>query len=97
MNFKRKRARKQTVGCPCCHIPKNNSAERTKPKDREIGSDEWIDEMGLSVERVAVSRVELENGNWVYLDDLGAIVPTDEELAIQRRANKITNYPGNND
>ncbi len=34
MNFKRKRSRKQTVGCPCCRIPKNNSAERTKPKDR---------------------------------------------------------------
>ncbi len=39
MNHKRKRARRQTVGCPCCHIPKNNSAERTKPKDRLSGEE----------------------------------------------------------
>lgn len=44
MNFKRKRARKQTVGCPCCHIPKDNSAERTKPKDR------------LTPEEIAIQR-----------------------------------------
>ncbi len=35
-HHKRKRARKQTVGCPCCHIPKDNSAARTKPKDRLV-------------------------------------------------------------
>ncbi len=35
-NFKRKRSRKQTVGCACCHILKNNSASRTKPKDRVL-------------------------------------------------------------
>lgn len=35
-HHKRKRARKQTVGCPCCHIPKDNSKERTKPKDLEV-------------------------------------------------------------
>jgi len=24
------------VGCACCHIPKNNSATRFKPKDRPV-------------------------------------------------------------
>lgn len=38
-HFKRKRSRKQTVGCQCCHILKNNSAERTKPKDRQTAEE----------------------------------------------------------
>ncbi len=68
-HHKRKRARKQTVGCPCCHIPKDNSAARTKPKDR-IGSEEWIEAFGLSVDRVRQSRAELENGDWIPLERL---------------------------
>lgn len=35
-NHKRKKPRAKSVGCPCCHILNNNSAARTKPKDREI-------------------------------------------------------------
>ncbi len=83
MNHKRKRPRKQSVGCPCCRILKNNSAARTRPKDREIGSAEWADEMGLSVDRVQQSRDELANGEWVTLEEY-------------RRLNKITNYPRTN-
>lgn len=33
-HHKRKRSRRQTVGCPCCSIMKDNSAKRTRPRDR---------------------------------------------------------------
>lgn len=35
-HHKRKKPRKQSVACSCCHILKNNSKARTKPKDREV-------------------------------------------------------------
>ncbi len=36
MNFRRKRPKKGSVGCRCCHILRNNSEARTKPKDRYV-------------------------------------------------------------